>query len=157
MATTNEQTYSAALERAKTIAARMKENITRELLGTKVEATERLNPYGSGTGLPTLKCEMLLPMLIAHKVTARDTLHRIEKECNVIVSPPKDTQGDVTIKIQGTEPDIAYAKSRIFEVMTGEPPPLSMFAPKDREGNKTVNVLVPANRVGLVIGKGTQK
>jgi hypothetical protein len=96
-------------------------------------------------------------LTIAPKVISPiEQLRRLEKECNVIITVPKEVEDvDVTLAITGTEPDIAYAKSRVFELMTGEAPPLSMFAPKDREGNKTVYVMVHSSRVGLVIGKGS--
>jgi hypothetical protein len=51
----------------------MKGNMTKELLGVKRpaegdhylnEQNIKMNPYGSGTGLPTLKGEMLLPKLM---------------------------------------------------------------------------------------------
>lgn len=124
-----------------------------------------VNPYGSGTGMPVIKSEMMLPMAMAPRVVAAEILKELERECNVIIkldqdnatakgSPKKQVACDRVATINGTGPDVAFCKYRIFELMMGQPPPVSMFAPKDAEGNKSMQILIPAIRVGLVIGRG---
>lgn len=77
--------YASALERAKAIAQRMRVNMTQQLLkpaGAKRAAEGdhyaneqpiKLNPYGTGTGLPTKKSDMLLPMMMGTLISTGST------------------------------------------------------------------------------------
>lgn len=65
------QNFQNALDRAKAIASRMKGNMSKELLKRPADSDHyaneqqlKLNPYGSGTGLPTNKSDMVLPKLM---------------------------------------------------------------------------------------------
>jgi hypothetical protein len=65
-------------------------------------------------------------------------------ECNVIIHLVNGDPDSVA-KISGSDLDIAYAKCRMFELMTGNPPPEGMFTPQDDAGAHTIYVQVPVH------------
>ncbi|KAI8909767.1 hypothetical protein EDD86DRAFT_206239 [Gorgonomyces haynaldii] len=151
------------------IAQKMKENMKRdpeelqklaeEQQQNKKVKIEKLSPYGPSKGQPTKKRDMKIPHRYMGLIN-QEALKEMEKELNVILTyqpgnPAEDREGYVTIV--GTDPDISHTKIRLHMMMHNKEPPVTMYAPRDDEGNITVYMYVNASSVGMVIGKSGDK
>ncbi|KAJ3092369.1 hypothetical protein HK102_008158 [Quaeritorhiza haematococci] len=109
--------------------------------------------------------ELSIPSRVVGLVIGRggENLKRIERESNTKIQfSPQDPQSEERlVTLMGSEEDLKRAEGMIMEIVEsgnqqrqqyqrGPPPPPDHPPP----GTNTIQIQVPANRVGLVIGRG---
>lgn len=169
--------FSSALERAKAIAAKLKQNLPpsqhqqqqhQQIQQQNQQPIKQIAQANQLTEepqnqlkkyVPVMKMyEIMIPSHMAPLVLGRggETMKSIEIACNVEIELDKGVEDGKPRKltIRGEELSVEEAQKRVDDIVHGSGSLSVLMGGQHRVGEQTIYVQVPANRVGLVIGRG---